>query len=929
MNKFAGISAVAIAAISAPAYAGEDVRYESTPDWVQPAQIDMATLETGPSELLYDWQNRLENGTVHEYADRAVRIDNLDALTREGTLQFNWAPDKGDLFIHKLEILRDGEVIDLIADGVKFEIIRRERGLEQRLLDGRLTATVAVPGLKEGDVLRVARTTTIADQALGDEMQALQYLPSEPWRVGTARVIMSWPENEEITWRAEEEAKLAEPELRGGYKYLTVNLPLAKREDMPHDAPSRFSRYPILRVGSFASWQELSRVMEPHFTKAAVIPAGGDLEGEVKAIMAKTADPLKRTELAVRLVQDQVSYLLDGLDGGNYLPQDASDTWQKRYGDCKAKSVLLLAILRQMGIDADVVLVQTRGGDALPELLPMPANFDHMIVRATVDGVDYWLDGTSTATRLANMADVPTFYYALPLTPGGADLTPLSDRSQAYPDRITDITIDHSAGIDLPTTFTMRMEMSGTAGARLRSIVDENDPEVKKRFGRGFGGGALGRSQVTSVDITYDNERAVGTVILKGVADPVFQFADGDIEVSLASANNVRFAPNRARPKWREIPVATFGPSRNHNNYGLILPNDGKGFALTGTKQIDESYANTRVVRRTIVDGALVRVEEEQINDLGEIPVSDLPDQRRAALKIAKADLTLRAPEGSVWRWERDKDDLAKRTKEALAGYNVAVADADDDDFGPLQARAAFFWLIYDYENALKDYNTVINEEPTSSLFLQRAYLYEMLGQLDKAEADIQAAYDLSPSNDTAYYQAQIIARAGRPQEALDLLELLPVSEDEQDGMVAARSIVLGLNGDVEAGLAVLAQRREEKANSSEVLNADCWYRGLHKVALDDAINVCTRAVERTSNAANVLDSRAMVHYRMGDYASALADIEEALKLSPDLAATRYLKGIVLLEQGDANGRDFVRMALRQSPELADQYALYGIVPKL
>lgn len=444
MNFWMGVGAAALVTVSAPALAGDEVLYGAAPAWVQPADVGPLIEAGGPSEILFDWQHRLERGTVTSYRDRAVRIDNLDALTDEGTIQLTWSPDKGDLTIHRLEIIRDGKVIDLLGQGVKFETLRREEGLEQRLLDGQLTATVAVPGLKEGDVLRIAHSTTLSDQALGSEMQALQYLPPKPWRVGMGRTIVSWPVGEAISWRAEPDVPLEEPVTRDGYRYLTVAFPIPKRDEMPDDAPSRFTRPPILRVGTFADWRELSRVMEPHFAAAATIEDKGELAGEVRKIMAVSRDPLKRAELALRLVQDQVSYLLDGLDGGNYLPQHAEETWDKRYGDCKAKSVLLMAMLRRMGITADVVLAKIDGGDAIPDLLPIPADFDHMIVRANIGGEDYWLDGTSTATRLTNIAEVPPFGYVLPLRPEGADLAPLTRRAPTYPDIAADIVFDHS-----------------------------------------------------------------------------------------------------------------------------------------------------------------------------------------------------------------------------------------------------------------------------------------------------------------------------------------------------------------------------------------------------------------------------------------------------------------------------------------------------
>lgn len=317
------------------------------------------------------------------YRDRAVRIDNSAALDSEGTLNLTWSPDKGDLRIHRLEILRDGETIDLVASGVEFEVLRREQGLEQRLLDGRLTATVAIPGLQEGDVLRLAHSTTLADQALGDEMQEAQYLPALPFRVGRGRAIISWPRDSDVMWQAGPDLDLAEPTERDGYRWLTAEFPLPKRAETPRDAPSRFRRAQMVQVGTFADWSEMSRVMSPHYQKAALLDSGGEIAGQVAKIVQATDDPLDRMVRATRLVQEEVSYLLNGLDGGNYLPQDASDTWEKRYGDCQAKSVLLVAMLRQMGIDADPVLVATNGGDAAPGLLPILA-----VANDPVNGVD-------------------------------------------------------------------------------------------------------------------------------------------------------------------------------------------------------------------------------------------------------------------------------------------------------------------------------------------------------------------------------------------------------------------------------------------------------------------------------------------------------------------------------------------------------------
>ena len=69
--------------------------------------------------------------------------------------------------------------------------------------------------------------------------------------------------------------------------------------------------------------------------------------------MRNHASETERARAALRLVQDQVRYVFVGLDGGNYTPASVADTWQRRYGDCKAKTVMLMALLREMGISAE------------------------------------------------------------------------------------------------------------------------------------------------------------------------------------------------------------------------------------------------------------------------------------------------------------------------------------------------------------------------------------------------------------------------------------------------------------------------------------------------------------------------------------------------------------------------------------------------
>jgi tetratricopeptide (TPR) repeat protein len=924
-------AALTLVLTSQAALAGDAVQYGSAPGWVE--QADLApVLEGGdvPATVLNDVQSRLERGVVATYVDSARRLANPQSLMQDGTLALQWLPDKGDLTVHRLDIIRGDEAIDLLAQGVTFDVIRREMGLEQRLLDGSLTATLAVPGLRVNDVLRVAYTTTTDDQALGEEVQEAHFLPAQPWDVGMARVIVSWPEGEEMYWAAEPRVALAQPQVRDGYRWLEVALPLAERPEMPGDAPVRFTRPEVLRVGSYASWSELSARMAPLYTAAYTVDDDSPVAAQAAEIMRRASSQKERAALALQLVQDQVGYLLNGLNGGNYLPQTADETWAARYGDCKAKTVLLTAILRRMGIDAEPVLVSSQGGDAVPELLPLPLAFDHVIVRAVIDGEDYWLDGTSAAARLATLGDVPPFRWALPIREDGSELVAMTTRDPAVPQLAAVLETDHTAGVDLPALSHIEMRYSGAGGAQVQQMADGATPDQLRRLAATMaGGGADGNNAVVyDIAVSYDREGAVGTIRIDLISPPAFQWQDGRLEAAIQQGiDGSGFNPDRSRPAWRDIPVATAGPARQRTEMRLTLPDGGNGFTIRGTAAANEGFGNIRVERDARIEDGVLIATAETIFRQGEIAPADLPAARREARRMASARPQLMTPPDVTWRWELAAGERRRRIAPIIAAYSRAIDFADADDFGPLASRAVFLESVYEFEDALADYNLLERESPSAWVYQRRSTVLEALGRPGEAIEDMRAAYDLEPDNGIAFALAGQLAHEGRFAEAQELVDSLSVGEDDAIAMADAQATVAGLAGDTTLGLDEMGELVARRPNNGDVLNNDCWFRGRFAVGLEDALDLCTRAVERAEFAAPSLDSRALVRFRLGQTAEALADLDAALALSPGLSPSIYLRGVIRLTTGDRRGREDIATALAMSPQIADYYAHYGIRP--
>ena len=424
------LAALALMVVAGVAHAGDKVLYRPAPAWVLNAPPIKPNTpdgdEDGPAFAIFDQQQRLgADGQVWAYMGLGIYLTSPEMLTQAGTVTLPWSPDKGDLIIHSAEIIRGTQRIDLLKSGQRFIVLRREQQLERAFLSGQLTATMSVEGLRVGDLLYMRYSVTQKDPVFQGKFQTLMPIMPEELRVGFGRVRLLWPSGVDLRWRTYVKDPVVQTADAGGYRELNVATPVPKQPEMPYDAPMRYRPLPVLEATNFDGWGAVVRNQMPLYRTEGTIKPGSPLAAEVAKIAAATKDPRERTAMALRLVQDEVRYLFRGMEDGNYVPQTPAFTWEARYGDCKAKTLILVAMLRALGVEADAALVSATMGDLVPKRLPMPGAFDHVIARAVIGGEVLWLDGTAIGARLADLGDVPPFRYALPLREGVTDLEPM------------------------------------------------------------------------------------------------------------------------------------------------------------------------------------------------------------------------------------------------------------------------------------------------------------------------------------------------------------------------------------------------------------------------------------------------------------------------------------------------------------------------
>jgi len=184
--------------------------------------------------------------------------------------------------------------------------------------------------------------------------------------------------------------------------------------------PVWFEPYQQAQVALDQSWADVVSWGLPLYPPVQEIP--DELETRLQQ-WRELPDDLQRMTAALRTVQDQIRYFGVEMGENTHRPAPPSQTWQRRYGDCKDKAYLLVTLLRRMGIEAVPALVSIDRGRAVADFVPSASDFDHVIVRATLKGRAVWLDPTLTQQGGDPTAvDLSTYGMVLPLEPSSRAL---------------------------------------------------------------------------------------------------------------------------------------------------------------------------------------------------------------------------------------------------------------------------------------------------------------------------------------------------------------------------------------------------------------------------------------------------------------------------------------------------------------------------
>lgn len=431
----------------------------STPGWVKEIPFSTENIDEdngGYQYLLLDFQDNLVNQSIFRHF--VVSILTSEGIQSMSDIEVTYDPSYQHLVFHSLRIIRDGKILERLST-TDIKLIQRETKHERSIYDGSLSAIINLDDVRELDIIEYSYSITGFNPIKkGRYSREYSHQFSVPVNHIVNRIVSS--SDNPLKYKLIEGAR--EPEIfESGNEIAYVwNIRIPELFFYDDNTPDWFESGEGISLSTYKSWQEVVELTLPLYkinsglVAGIVIPNVSGLSGEDRIM-----------EL-ITLVQDEIRYL--GLESGigAYKPHSPVQVYNQRYGDCKDKSLLLVALLRQEGITAYPLLVNTSLEHMVDESLPGYNAFNHCVVNLQYKGKDYYVDPTLTnqGGKLDNLY-FPGYKTGLLIKKGETGLTELPFNSNGALDIEEDIYVQAIGG---KAKFEIVSRYSGSRADNIR-----------------------------------------------------------------------------------------------------------------------------------------------------------------------------------------------------------------------------------------------------------------------------------------------------------------------------------------------------------------------------------------------------------------------------------------------------------------------------
>jgi hypothetical protein len=444
-------------------YASNDVKISDPPAWVTKINLHEAAVLDGVNDIYYllvDKQVNLIDPS--EFSHFAMKVLNSSGIQSVSDITVEFDPGYQELTFHGIRIIRDGQIIDKLT-GAGINVFQRETQLERFIYDGSLTASINLTDVRKNDIIEYSYTIKGFNPLNQGHYSSSFY---QEYGIPVSKIfnrIIADPRKDiQIRqFNGADEPVISNDNRRKEYSWTLSEVAALKAED---NLPAWFYPFSFVAFTTFKSWEEVVEWAMPLYSYDR-----DKVKREIK--LCEESESLESEVLClIRAVQDEIRYLALASGMSAYKPNEPTRVFHQKYGDCKDKSLLLVALLNNKGLEAYPLLVSSHSGHALPEKLPGFSVFNHCVVYFKLKNREYFVDPTisNQGGDLDNMV-FPNYEYGLLIKPGQHALLSIPDR---YRSSISVSEIINVKSIRGEASYFIETEYKGQAADNMRQIYN-------------------------------------------------------------------------------------------------------------------------------------------------------------------------------------------------------------------------------------------------------------------------------------------------------------------------------------------------------------------------------------------------------------------------------------------------------------------------
>ncbi len=336
---------------------------------------------------------------------------------------------------------------------------------------------ISMPALEEGVTIEYQYTLDDYSRGfIGKNFQDTFYLQDfEP--IQSCRYVLTIPEGIEIkivNFKTDIEPEIKKDESKVIYTWEASDISQIIYES---DMPPFHNIAPRITVSSFSSWEEIASWYYDISREQS--KADPDIKAKVAELIQNETTLEGKIRALYHYVITEIRYL--GLEFGisGHMPHEASEIYKYKYGDCKDKATLLIAMLKEAGIEAYYVLLRTRYSGEIDLDLPS-FQFDHAIAAVPLNGELMFLDGTAENYCYGELPAMDQDVWAMVLIDGEGKFMKVPMQSTEKNQRVREIKLDLKEDGSVSGEITVLQ--SGIFAAYYRSIFKDLGETKRKEL---------------------------------------------------------------------------------------------------------------------------------------------------------------------------------------------------------------------------------------------------------------------------------------------------------------------------------------------------------------------------------------------------------------------------------------------------------------